>query len=134
MVDRRLNRQTGFTLLEVIVALAIAALVFGAAVQLSGTAARSGAALNERTRALLVAESRLEAIGSQDVLRTGTTEGVASSGFRWQASVEPLVLPDGVNAGNTPFRLYAISVDVAWGEERQSRRIRLASVRLARAE
>lgn len=134
MAERLYPLQVGFTLLEVVVAMAVAGLVLGAAMQLIGAGAHAAATLNTHRRALLVAESHLESIAAQTELAVGTTNGTTTDKFRWQATVEPLELPDADDARNTPFQLYAVSVEVLWGDERNSRRVRLASVRLARQQ
>jgi general secretion pathway protein I len=56
---RRPPRQAGFTLIEVLVALAIIAVAMSAAVRVAGLMTQSNGLLRDRSMALLAAQSRL---------------------------------------------------------------------------
>ena len=66
---------SGFTLLEVLVAFAIAGLTLAAVLPLFGTSLRASAVVERRTAALLIAESKLAEVGATVPLRTGRSDG-----------------------------------------------------------
>ncbi|MFW0758580.1 type II secretion system minor pseudopilin GspI [Pseudomonas sp. H11T01] len=70
---RRPSRQAGFTLIEVLVALAIIAVAMSAAVRVAGLMTQSNGLLRDRSIALLAAQSRLAEL---------RLEGRLPSGFR----------------------------------------------------
>jgi general secretion pathway protein I len=132
-------RLRGFSLLEVLVAFVIVALVATALFQLFGGALNSVSAADDYSRAVLLAESRLaSAVVESAPLREGGDQGASEDGkYAWALRVEPYVAPD-----TTPdqeglgqaaaVRLWRISVTVSWpGTLGNQRSVSLATVRLA---
>jgi general secretion pathway protein I len=90
----------GFSLLEVLVAFIIVALVVTALFRLYGGALGNASAADEWTRALLVAQSRLALAASAQPLREATDAGSdADSRIDWRTSVTPYVPPDMTRRG-----------------------------------
>lgn len=102
--DPRARRRTGgFTLIEVLVALAVVAASLGAIAMVAGTSLRGTRALERRVALLQTARAVETGIPSRDLIRIGRTEGEIA-GHRWQMDVQPLQLaglPD--NAPWTPL-------------------------------
>ena len=117
----------GFTLIEVLVAFALVALILGAALRLVSGGLTDSDAAERHTLAVLVAESRIAEIGVTVPLAPGVTEGIAHGDYRWRREVRAL---DG-NPAEDPLPLYAVTVSVAW-EDRPG--IRLATLRPAPSE
>jgi general secretion pathway protein I len=120
--------QAGFTLVEVVVSLAILALSLGVLYQSFGWSARRTASLANAEVAWLAAQSLLAEIRARSTLQPGTNNGEWPGGLRWTTQVDPYVL-----AADTmrPIQPFTVTIDVRWGE-RASRRVRLQSVELAR--
>jgi general secretion pathway protein I len=110
--------QAGFSLLEVLVAFVIVALVVTALFRLFGGALDNAAAADEWTRALLVAQSRLALAAAADPLRETTDAGTVEDGkITWRSTVAAYVPPDTSPdleraSDLMPTRIYRISVDV----------------------
>jgi general secretion pathway protein I len=136
-VPRPLRTDRGFSVLEVLVAFIIVALVVTALFQLFGGALRNASGATDWTRALLVAQSRLELEASTQPLREVSDAGTEADGhISWRAAVTPYVPPnpdaDLEQASESmPTRLYRISVDVTFpGEDGKPRSLSLSTLRI----
>lgn len=85
------RNKSGFTLLEVMVALAIVAIALGAAVRLSGEIVTSSFDIRQRQFGRWIAQNRLNLhLASNDWPALGTVDGEDTMGgehFRWQETV-----------------------------------------------
>jgi general secretion pathway protein I len=123
----------GFTLLEVVVALAIAGLALvglfhaGSGGLLAvDTAARAEEAVQR-------AQSHLAAVGRDAALVQGEFTGEDGGGYRWRLRVWPLtarqsLAPDGVTAVSTT--LYNVEVAISWPGRAGERVVVLRTLRL----
>jgi general secretion pathway protein I len=137
---RRPSRRAvtgGFSLLEVLVAFIIVALVVTALFRLFGGALGNASAADEWTRALSVAQSRLTLAASTQPLQEATDAGTDGDGrIAWRTSVAPYVPadanPDLERASEAmPTRLYRVTVDVRFpGIAGQPRTLSLSTMRL----
>ena len=87
--------QSGPTLIEVLVAIAILGGTVGAVLVLMATQARGAAALADKAAARIVAENALVAVmvGAADGRTPSGTEAVAGREFAWNAAREASPLP-----------------------------------------
>jgi prepilin-type N-terminal cleavage/methylation domain-containing protein len=120
----------GFTLIEVVVSLVVAALVLGAAAQLLSSSARHAKQVRDYIGAITFAESKLTQAGVADALVPGVAAGALEDGLRWRRRVEPLLPPDQVAAAEAGWVPYRVSVEVQWDGERT---VSLSTIRLGRA-
>lgn len=119
--------SAGFMLVEVVVALAIAALAFGTAFHaLSGGFDRLRRDHNA-AQALLLAESTLDRVG-HDIALGADQRGNTRDGFSWLVQTAPY--PAAGTATN-PLIGYVVRVSVYWQEQRNRREIQLTTLRLA---
>jgi prepilin-type N-terminal cleavage/methylation domain-containing protein len=104
--------SSGFSLVEVICALAIAALALVALFRGLGGSQFAATYLEAHLGARIVAQSILE--DERQAARTspGTREG-DSGMYRWRLTVEPVQIA-GVGGLPPEHRLYRLSVDVTW--------------------
>jgi general secretion pathway protein I len=131
----------GFSLLEVLAAFVVLALVGTALFRIFSGALGNASLSDEYSRATLYAESRLASPGVETPLREGVQQGTSDDGkYAWTARIEPYRPP-----GSTPdldaavdlmpVRLWHIAVKVSWpGVAGSDRSIALATVRLAARE
>ena len=136
--SRQRTGQRGFSLIEVLAAFVILALVATALFQLFSGALTNVSAAEEFSRAMLVAESRLAAAAGALPLVEAAERGDADDGrIRWETRVrawEPPEVPPElarVSEGMTT-RLYRVEVDVRFpGLAGRERTLSLATVKLA---
>ena len=131
------SRDAGFSLLEVLVAFIIVALVVTALFRLFGGALGNASAADDWTRAVLVAQSRLELAASAQPLLPATDAGTAADGrIGWRTTVMPYVPPDANPdlermSASLPTRLYQVTVDVTFpGIAGRDRSLSLSTVRI----
>ena len=114
--------QEGFSLVEVIVALAIVALMLGAIYQVATGSAQSTSRTDNHLRALATAQSVLAQASAEPVLRVGTKLG-SSGGVAWSRSIKPYAAPP-----PTPeTRLYQVTVTAM----RQGSKVELETLLIA---
>lgn len=104
--------ERGFTLLEVVVAVAILGLVLATALGLLAAGLRAARASTDSTHAVLLAKRQLEALLAQDVT-PGIIDGSAQGGYRWTAEVRE----QGAEAAEAAARLFEVRVRVYWAEK-----------------
>ena len=135
-VDMR-TKESGFSLLEVLVAFVILSLVATALFRLFGGALGNAAAASEWSRALLVAQTRLAVAASALPLRESTDQGSETDGrVRWETKVAPYTPPNTTDdleraSEALPARLYRVSVDVRFPSDNgRDRVVSLSTLKL----
>ncbi len=135
------SRQRGFSLLEVLVAFVVLALVGTVLSRLYSSSLQNAGAAEEWSRAELVAEGHLAAATAVVPLRPGTNSGSEDDGrINWSTRVEPYVAtdisPDLANASATlPLQLLRVSVNVSFpGPTGLDRSIALSTIKLTRKD
>ena len=130
--DRRfphpLRAQTGFSLLEVLVAFSILALSLGVLLQVFASGSRSAAASERYSTALMIAESKMAEAGRID------RDQIEGSGefadiYRWEVTAEPFqdeVFDDTLSR----MEAYAVTVRVSWQEGGRRPAVTLSGLRL----
>jgi len=119
------SRTGGFSLLEMVVAVAILAMSLSVMYRVAGGATRT-VGLDEKTvyavelaRSLLALHAVVPPAGLND---SGETEG----GYRWEVSAAPLSLEE--DAGLQPGQLQLLSVAVRWADGERDREFSTTSV------
>jgi general secretion pathway protein I len=111
-------RQRGFTLIEVLIAFAIAAMALGLLFQAatsSGTAAHQAGYYEE---AVSRAKSHMAMVGRDSDIAPGEREGDDGSGFRWRVKITPSAAaqpPQGAAPENRVV-LYSVEVSISWSD------------------
>jgi general secretion pathway protein I len=111
-----MSRQRGFTLIEVVVAFVLLALVMSTAFEIFSAGMSRSGLLEERSRALVVAQSRMATVGVEETLKEGETSGESEDRkYQWAVSVKRS--SEGEDAGKpqpSVYSLYRIDVRVTW--------------------
>jgi type II secretion system protein I len=112
----RRRGSAGFTLLEVLVALAVLSFAVVAAIQGFAQGLRLLKLSGDHQAAMLLADEKArELVAPEEAQEEGTEEP-----FTWRRRVTPVEAPDLAPAG-TPaaWKVFRIDVEVRWGESRQ---------------
>jgi general secretion pathway protein I len=129
--------QHGFSLIEVLVAFVILALVATAVFNLFSSSLNNASAAEEWSRAVQVAESRLASAAATRPLRETTDRGAEFDGrVKWETAVAPYTAqdidPDLEKASETlATRLFRITCEVRYvGGDGRERTLSLATMRI----
>ncbi len=127
------TRQQGFSLLEVIAAIAVLAIAFAALMQVAGSSLSLTSRANERTQAALRARSLLDGAFVMEPVREGESEGRFDDTYRWRMNVSRYQPPDEKPAadGFAAAGMYRLDLDVIWGRGGDERHARFSTLRLA---
>jgi general secretion pathway protein I len=130
----RSRGQSGFSLLEVLVAFAILSISLGVLMQIFSRSSISTVVAAQYSRAVSVAESRLAAVGTVIPLEPGALSGEPEDGFAWELTIVPAtdLQPErGLGAVQaSSVSPYRVTVNVLWGDAGRVRRLALATLRL----
>ncbi|HAZ64590.1 MAG TPA: type II secretion system protein GspI, partial [Armatimonadetes bacterium] len=117
---RRARGRLGFTLLEVLVALAVLGIGLTGVLQLVAQSQRQAADDRARASALRLAESRLNEVVLDPELTTGEEQGQfegEDQAYRWHSIIEPTETEG----------LLRVRMVVAWGAEDAAREVELST-------
>jgi type II secretory pathway pseudopilin PulG len=125
--------MAGFALIEILVAFTIAVLALGALYHLASNGIETETTATRYSRALLIAQSALEAAGTEQPLVPGSS--IHRRDDIYQEEVIVRVRPDLLrndDALSTPYP-YEVSIDIAWHDGRRARSLTLSTLRLGAA-
>jgi general secretion pathway protein I len=137
MCAERAAGEAGFTLLEVVVALAIAALALVGLFQAGSGGLFAADTAARAEEAVQRAQSHLAAIGRDAALVAGQSAGDDGGGYRWRLRVQPMAARAGgaadAAAGAPPgstLTLFDVEVAIAWHSRGRDRAVVLRTRRL----
>ena len=137
--------STGFTLIEVLAALAILAIAFAVLLQAMGASLHLTANADARTRAALWAQSKLDSSFVVTPPHVGVTSGKFDSRYRWQLDVSAWQPPLPATAVaptqdtrtdstlNSGMHLYRLDLAVSWGQRQRTRTAHFVTLRASNA-
>ena len=128
---REARRQGGFTLLEVLVAMAILALSMGVLLKVFTGALTNAEVADGAGRAAALAESLMAGAGTDHPLEDGGASGKLDDGTVWRLTIT--ARPD-ANGIDQPFVLYDVESRVTWQAAGRQRDTVLHSLRLGARE
>jgi general secretion pathway protein I len=111
-----MNRQRGFTLIEVVVAFVLLTVILVMAFEVFSAGLSRAGQLGDRSQALVIAQSRLATAGVEQQLREGESSG-ESEDHRFQWSTRISRTDEGMQPGKpapSAYILYRIDVLVSW--------------------
>ena len=126
-----MNRGRGFTLLELLVALTLFAVVGGSLLKLFHSGLRTARLAGDQAHAVLLARSKLTELQAYPALQPGALSGDFDEGYRWEAIL--VQAPDVGVTGETsrgPLHLLDLVLTVSWGDGDEARSFTLHSLLL----
>jgi general secretion pathway protein I len=127
--------RNGFTLLEIVVALAILGIGLILIIELFSGGLRLGRTSEEYTRAVGYTRMKMEELQVAKSLEEGMQEGVFDRDFRWQVEVKKVDLlpPEREIQYKPPVELFHLRIDVLWNSGRQERATGIETYRVLKA-
>lgn len=127
---------TGFTLIEVLVAVAILGIGLTIIIELFSGALRLGRASEEYTRAVSYARMKMEEIAAKPMVEEGTDEGSFDDTYRWQVEVKKVDLLPVENKPDfkPPAQFFQIQIDVLWKSGSKERSTHIESYKTTKPE
>ena len=125
------SNQRGFTLIEVMAAFAIFAVLFGLILQILSTSISNTRRSGDFTQAALLAQSRLDMVGIEEVPEPGRYTGEFNDEYSWELLIEPYFIEDGEGTSyeELPIDLYYVGLNVYWREGGRERVARFETLR-----
>ncbi len=129
---RGCRRKAGFTLIEVVVALAILALCAGALFSAISSALQRTGQAHVLAQGELLAQSLLAKAGVDIPLRIGRTAGEFANRFRWRLTVEGY--GEAADRQRWPVSAFTVIAEVTWDEGGGGRSVILRTLRIGPKE
>jgi general secretion pathway protein I len=126
------RRQAGFTLVEVIVAIAILSVALTGLLAAIGNALRQTAQAGRMAEAGSLAQSLLARLGPELPLEERQQAGQFANGFRWRLNCEGF--GEANDRRQWPLSAFKVSVEVSWSDGGRDRSFTLTTLRLAPKE
>ncbi len=135
-VLKRIMRNRGFTLIEVIVALAILGIGLTVIIELFSGGLRLARVSEEYSKGVNYARSKMEEVMIQPALEEGTEEGEFDDTYRWTVGIEKVVLlsvPADIDL-KPPVELFQIKINVQWKSGSKTRSTSVESYKTLKIE
>ena len=128
-MSARKSLNTGFTLIEVLVAFVILSIAVATLLVAFSGGVRNSALTRDYTKAVIIAESQLSQSGiNQPFSGDATLEGTQGK-FYWQESVTPLE-----TAINDDWQLFEVTVAVSWKTFNGQRSLEVSSLKWGKVD
>ncbi len=125
-----MNRTRGFTLIEILVALTLFAVIGGTLLQLFSQGLRSARIAGAHEHAVLLARSKLTELQAYSQLSPGVYQGVFDDGYRWRAELTPADVAG--SSESARLRGLDLRLTISWGDIGEQRDFALTSRLLTR--
>jgi general secretion pathway protein I len=127
------NRQQGFSLLEILMAFSILALSLGILLKIFAGGVNTAVIAEEYTAAVQIAES-LMAGTAESAIEIGQQSGLENEKYHWLVEVSPFQFnPENVDPKTLKSTLLKVKVTVSWGDdsaESDGRQLELITLKL----
>ena len=129
-------RNKGFTLIEVVVALAILGVGLIVIIELFSAGLRLGKTSEEYTKAVEYARMKMEEIAVQRSVEEGIEEGEFDDVFHWRVGAKKMdILPVEKSSDfKPPVDLYQIQVNITWKSGSKERSVGIESYKTIKLE
>ncbi len=90
---KRHPKQSGFTLLEILVAFTLMAMTFGTIMEIISGSAKNAVKASNNTRIAMMAQSKLDELGLFEKIEEGGNSGDFDDNNSWEILIEPYDVP-----------------------------------------
>ena len=132
-----MRAEKGFTLIEIVVAMAILGIGLVVIIELFGGGLRLERTSEEYTKAVGYARMKMEEISFAPGLEEGVQEGEFDRDYRWQVEVRrvDLIPSRGIDTSyRPPVELYWVRIDVVWKSGFKEKKAWVESYRALKTE
>lgn len=129
--------QRGFTLVEVLAAFVVFALLFATMMQLMSGSLGNARRASSHTDAALWAQSRMAAVGIDPPIEEGRWEGEFDEVYSWTIEIAPYAFNDDegtIDFDDFPVDLYHVELTVRWEHDGRPRQAVFRTLRAATPE
>ncbi|MCP3868262.1 MAG: prepilin-type N-terminal cleavage/methylation domain-containing protein [Gammaproteobacteria bacterium] len=131
------STERGFSLIEVLVSFVLLSMALTVILQIFSTNLRNVDAARKQTHAMVIAESKFAALGTEIPIEPGETTG-ESGDFSWQLSISPYTPAENSDSEeqitSDDYQLYDIAVAVSWARGAETPELKLRTLRIGAVE
>jgi general secretion pathway protein I len=129
-------KNKGFTLIEVLVAVAILGVGLTVLIELFSGGLRLGRASEEYTKAVNYARLKMEEMALKPTIEEGSEEGGFNETFRWQVEVKKVeILPiENKPDFKPPAQFFQVQINIIWKSGSKEKSTRIESYRTIKPE
>lgn len=126
------HRSAGFSVVEVIVALAVLSATIGVLLNMIGNGLHHGRHAERAAEAAALAQSLLAEVGTQRPIKPGESDGEFARGYRWRLQVK--AFGDAIERRHWPVGAYTVIAEVSWTDGERDQSFALTTLRLGLQE
>jgi len=137
MITLSKSKQTGFSLLEILVAFSILAIALGILLNIFSSGVETAAVAEEYSSAVQIAETLMARTGVESSLQPGQTAGIENDKYSWQVTVAPYEPTlEGFDTKSLSAALFMVTVNVSWdgngvSDGNHQREVELSTLKLS---
>ena len=132
MIPKQVNKQQGFSLLEILIAFSILALSLGILLKIFSAGVNTAVVAEDYTAAVQIAESLMAKTGVETPLQADQASGLENEKYHWLVEVSPFEFnPENVDTTAITAVLFKVKVIVSWGDDNANdRQVELTTLKL----